>query len=245
MLIDLHAHSSGISQCCRGSAEEIIKIAKESGIDGIVLTNHYQEYYVENCDAGAFARKYTDEYRKAKCLGEKMGITIIYGMEVTMNLHDGSHLLIYGLDESFTEEFPEMYNMSQAELYSLVKERGGLLIQAHPFRERYYPLDPRYLDGYEISCHPIYRTSRYDDVVELALKHRAILTSGGDYHMDTPYRPYCGMFLPDTVKTTEQLANYLKNTNVFRLSVHEPEDEQRYDVVYDIANGLIEKKAIL
>ncbi len=242
MLIDLHCHTSGISKCCVGSAPEIVQIAKENGINGIVLTNHYQKYYVENGDAAAFARKYTDEFRYTKKLGEEIGVTVIYGMEVTMHRHDDSHLLIYGLDEAFTEEFPEVYDMTQEELYTLVKERGGLLIQAHPFRNRYYPLDPRFLDGYELSCHPVYHTSRYDDVVALTIENKAILTCGGDYHKDTPYRAYCGAFLPDTVTDTAALAKALVESDPITLSLHEPEDEKKYLVTYSRKDGVVSKE---
>lgn len=244
MLIDLHAHSSGISRCCLAPSEEIIRVAKENGIDGIVLTNHYQSYYIDDGDAPAFAHRYVEEYRQAKKHGDELGVTVIYGMEVTMNRHDGSHLLIYGLDESFTEEFPEVYDMTQEELYTLVKERGGLLIQAHPFRNRYYPLDPKYLDGYELSCHPIYNTSRYDDVISLVREHRTLLTTGADYHHDVPYRPYCGLFLPDTVNDGKTLVSAMLSTDPVTLALHEPEDAKKYLVTYSKNDGTVTKTEI-
>ena len=37
MLIDLHAHSSGISKCCRIDAEEVVREAVRIGLDGICL----------------------------------------------------------------------------------------------------------------------------------------------------------------------------------------------------------------
>ena len=116
MLIDMHAHTSGISECCLGDAETILKVAKENGIDGIVLTNHYQRSYVRNGDVDELAKRYTKEYRMTKRLGDEIGVTVIYGMEVTMHRHDDSHLLVYGLPESFTEEFPEVYDMTQEEI---------------------------------------------------------------------------------------------------------------------------------
>ena len=242
MLIDMHAHTSGISECCLGDAETILKVAKENGIDGIVLTNHYQRSYVRNGDVAEFAKRYTDEYRMAKRLGDKIGVTVIYGMEVTMHRHDDSHLLVYGLPESFTEEFPEVYDMTQEELYNLVKSRGGLLIQAHPFRKGYYPLDPRFLDGYELSSHPLYKTSRYDDVTALAIKHGALLTTGADYHYDVKYRPYCGAFLPDSVNDPKSLVEALVSADPITLSLHEPEDEKKYIVTYSKKDGTVKKE---
>ena len=46
MLIDLHAHTSGISRCCRIPAPEVLRRAKEVGLCGIVLTNHYTKSYL-------------------------------------------------------------------------------------------------------------------------------------------------------------------------------------------------------
>jgi hypothetical protein len=244
MLIDLHAHSSGISICCRADSETVINVAKENGIEGIVLTNHYSSYYIENGDAASFADRYVKEYREAKRLGDAIGVTVIYGMEVTMDRHDGAHLLIYGIDEDFTLEFPKVFDMTQEELYRLVKERGGLLIQAHPFRDHYYPLDARYLDGYELSCHPIYRTSRYDDVMSLVLKHGTMLTVGADYHHDVPYRPYCGLFLPDTVMDGKSLVKAMLDADPVTLALHEPEDKEKYLVTYSKNDGTVTKTEI-
>lgn len=241
-LFDMHAHTSGISECCLGDAETIIKVARENGIDGIVLTNHYQKSYLRNGDATELAKRYTEEYRMTKRFGEKYGVTVIYGMEVTMHRHDNSHLLVYGLPESFTEEFPEVYDMTQEELYTLVKSRGGLLIQAHPFRVCYYPLDPRFLDGYELSSHPLYGTSAYDDVTALVVKHGKLLTTGADYHHDVPYRPYCGAFLPDTVKDPKSLVEALICADPITLSLHEPENRVKYLVTYSKKDGTVKKE---
>ena len=47
MLIDLHAHSSGISKCCRITFEEVLNQAIAVGIDGVVINCHplYKKYY--------------------------------------------------------------------------------------------------------------------------------------------------------------------------------------------------------
>ena len=66
MLIDMHSHSSGISRCCLIDAKEVVKEALNAGLDGIVLTNHYVEYYAENNDYLAFAKRYIEEFNYAK-----------------------------------------------------------------------------------------------------------------------------------------------------------------------------------
>lgn len=243
MYIDLHAHSSGISRCCQIPAPEVLKVAKDVGLDGIVLTNHYQKYYVENGDAAAFAKKYTDEFRYTKRCGEELGMTVIYGMEITMHRHDDIHMLLYGIDESFTEAYPTVYDMTQKELYALAVSHGGILVQAHPFRGSNYPLDPSLLHGYELNCHPGHCASRYDDVTALAIKHDLILTCGGDYHADS-YRACCGVILPDTVTDSKTLATYLKSTDSMNLIVHEPENGKKFSVTYSRSNKALNKEEL-
>ena len=85
MLLDLHAHSSGISHCCRIDARENLLRAREAGLDGLVLTNHYTKPYVKDGDALAFAHRYVDEYYTAKTAADELGLTVIFGIELTMD----------------------------------------------------------------------------------------------------------------------------------------------------------------
>ena len=48
MLIDLHAHTSGISRCCRIPIPEVLRQTLDNGMDGIVLTDHYQKSYKQS-----------------------------------------------------------------------------------------------------------------------------------------------------------------------------------------------------
>lgn len=58
MLMDLHAHSSGISKCCRIPVDKVLSTALEKGMDGIVLTDHDQKSCIQNETADAFAERY-------------------------------------------------------------------------------------------------------------------------------------------------------------------------------------------
>jgi len=231
MLIDLHAHTSGISACCLAPASDIVAVAKEIGLDGIVLTNHYDKSYVKNGDAEAFARAYTEEYRYTKRCGEAIGCAVLYGLEITMERYGGLHMLLYGVDEAFTIAHPTLYDLTQEELYRLAHEHGGLVIQPHPFRGGNRLQDPAYLDGVEINCHPEYGASYYDDVTAFAKEHKLILTCGGDYHADT-YRAFCGVYVPNTVKDSRDLVTYLRTAEPITLCMQEPNQNDRYLVTY-------------
>lgn len=232
MLIDMHAHTSGISTCCRIPAPDVVKAALDAGLDGIVLTNHYQRSYVKDGDAAAFAKRYADEYAYAKECADAAGCRIFYGMEVTMHRHDNAHILVYGLDPQFTVENPLLYEMSMEELYTLVHEKGGMLVQAHPFRRGINVLqDLKYLDGVEANSHPLYDATHVQKLTEIAQSKKLILTSGGDYHADTP-RPHCGAYLPDDLKDTRDLKNFLMTTDSLDIEYQEPRESISHRMTY-------------
>ena len=222
MLIDLHAHSSGISLCCRLPAPDVLRVAREHGMDGVVLTNHYQKCYLTNdLTAAEFARRYVEEYRYAEQCAKELGVAIFYGIEVTMERHNGAHLLIYGVEEDFPCLYPNLFDMTQKELYDIVKAHGGFLVQAHPYRQNIDRLlDPAYLDGIEINCHPVYEGTHRAALTEIALANHLLLTSGGDYHADI-YRVTCGVYLPEDIKTSREIFDYLYATEETHLCVQE------------------------
>lgn len=223
MLIDMHAHSSGISTCCRIPAPEVIDAAAAAGIQGIILTNHYNKSYVTDGDFNGFARRYVEEYRFAKAHGDEKGFPVLFGVEVQMELHDRVHMLVYGVEPQFVLKHPSLFDYSQEELYRLVKAEGGAMVQAHPLRRgKNVLLDPAYLDGVEINSHPLYDGSHLDELRAFATEHGLILTSGGDYHADT-HRPCCGAVLPDGIKTTD-VGAYLLKVESIELCYQEPHE---------------------
>ncbi len=231
MLIDLHAHSSGISTCCRIPYEKVVDTAKEAGLDGIVLTNHYYSAYIKDGNCTAFAERYYEEFLKTREYGERVGVIVFFGIELTVNKLDGKHILIYGVGRDFLLKYPDMYDLTLEELYRIVKENNGCLVQAHPFRNGSNVVDTDFLDGVEVNCHPLYRTSEFERVKETAEVKGLMLTCGGDYHADT-YRPRCGIYLPNNIKSESDLSAYLCNTASVKLCIHEPESETPFDFEY-------------
>ena len=231
MLIDMHAHSSAISRCCRATVEEVLTTNKSVGIDGIVLTNHYQFEYAVNGDSNELARRYTEEYYHAKEAGESLGMRVFYGMEVTARKFGCAHMLVYGIDPSFTLEHSDIYDYTLEEMSRAVHEAGAVLIQAHPFRRGGTLVDLNYVDGIEANCHPIYEGPCYDMLVPHAQAAGIIMTCGGDYHADT-HRVRCGTYLPDFLTGGLDLANYLRTTDATSLVLEEPDTHEWYERVY-------------
>ena len=235
MLIDLHAHTSAISRCCKIPAPEVIRQAKEIGQDGIVLTNHYPKNYVQNGNTLAFAQKYIDEYAYARQCGDAEGFKVFFGIEISTELYPNVHMLVYGVEPSFCLKYPDMYNYPLEKLSRIVHEAGGTLVQAHPFRNGTHVLDTQYLDGIEINCHPYYNISHADKLTKIADETGLILTVGGDYHADT-YHAVCGTYLPDTITDGIALGAYLHNTDQIKLRIHEPNTETYYETNYTRRN---------
>lgn len=231
MLIDMHAHSSGISACCRIPAPDVIRAAADSGIDGIILTNHYHKPYVTDGDYDSFARRYVNEYLYAKSCGDAAGYPVHFGIEISMEKYGRAHLLVYGVKTDFVLECPMLFDCTQSELYHLVREVGGALIQAHPMRGgKNVLLDPAFLDGVEINSHPLYDCTHLDELTAFAHEHGLILTSGGDFHADS-HRPHCGAYLPDALDFS-QLGGYLRETESIELCCQEPGEYVSHTTLY-------------
>lgn len=231
MLIDLHAHTSGISKCCRVAAPEIVVRTKAHGMDGIVLTNHYQKSYFTDEEMLAFVDSYIEEFEYAKAVGDEFGVKVFYGIEVTMELYYKVHMLIYGVGADFLKKYPTVYDYTQEELYKTVKKEGGVLVQAHPFRGGTTVLDTAFLDGIEISCHPLYRNSYTEEILAIARENGLFVTVGGDYHADT-HRPKCGMYLPDNIADGIELGKFLANSQSAELFVEEASNGEFKRIVY-------------
>lgn len=231
MLIDLHAHTSGISKCCRQPASKILEAAREAGIDGIVLTNHYQKNYIINDDVSDLVERYMEEIRFTQKLGEQMEIKVFWGIEVTMELYPSVHMLVYGVDTDFLEKHPLIFDYTHEMLYKAVKDGGGALIQAHPFRNGTTVMNTNFLDGIEVNCHPLYKNSFSEEIFKIAHENGLSVTCGGDFHADT-YRPICGTHFPCNISNGFEIGKYLIDSNKFDLRIHEPNSNTYKDVTY-------------
>jgi len=152
---------------------------------------------------------------------------VFFGIEVASEPNHGRELLIYGVEPDFILKHVSIYDYTSEELYRVVKNEGGIVVQAHPYRTGGSLMDIKYLDGVEINCHPIYKKSDSAEMIEIAKREGLALTCGGDYHHDT-YRCKCGMYVPDSITTDVELGRYISKADPVRLCIHEP-----YGDIYD------------
>lgn len=155
MKIEMHVHTSEGSPCAKADAESIMKAYAESGYDALVITNHFDSVLLNEfgkTDEEKIER-YLLGYRKAKAAEEKYGIQVMLGVEIRLEPNE-EDFLIYGIDEDFLFQHPDLCFLSQEEIYHLCHSCGALFYQAHPFREPCVPRDPEFLDGVEYNQRP-------------------------------------------------------------------------------------------
>ena len=116
MKIDLHVHSKEYSSCGRSSAEEQISAAIEAGLDAIVFSNHNRLVPQE------LLQQFNFKYEPFRVFG---------GIEIDIN---SEHLLVLGIHDPVLER----RQLSYPELYKFVRDQGGFLALAHPFRYSEY-----------------------------------------------------------------------------------------------------------
>jgi hypothetical protein len=108
LIIDLHVHTSVGSADSIIGPEDVVKMARQVGLDGVCVTEH--------------------GIRKSE-LAEKLSLKydflVLSGIEAATDLGD---ILVFGVDS-----YPRAISDAR-ELRKFVKKAGGVMIAAHPFR---------------------------------------------------------------------------------------------------------------
>lgn len=112
MKLDLHVHTRERSSCAHASEVEQIQAAIAAGLDAIFITDHWSLVPAEHLEE--LNNRY-DPFR------------IFAGIEVSA---DGEDLLVLGIQDHTLETQPWSY----PDLHAFVRQRGGFIVLAHPFR---------------------------------------------------------------------------------------------------------------
>ena len=165
-IYETHLHTSEASKCGKVSGGDYIQYMIEQGYNGIIVTDHFFNgnsavpkdlpwnervaMYVSGYKA---AKKAADEYN-AGLSPERLEadrFDVFFGIEYNFN---GDEYLVYGVDEEWLNANPDLLSKNRYEVHDLVSAAGGIMVQAHPYRERWYiddiVLTPQISDGIEI-----------------------------------------------------------------------------------------------
>ncbi|MCQ2455320.1 MAG: PHP domain-containing protein [Clostridia bacterium] len=215
-IYEMHQHTKGCSLCGNVTPKEMVNSIKESGFAGVVITNHFYHGNTaidRTLPWEEFCKKYEEEYLISKEEGEKIGIDVIYGLEEAVG--DGKEVLLYGISPDLIAKYPEFREINLKRLSEVVREDGGLVIQAHPYRQRNWitnidnMLDVNCLDGYE--GHNLNNTKEENEkAVALAEKNGLLITAGSDNHSYRAEGRF-GISCSHRIKNEKELAQVLKN----------------------------------
>lgn len=215
---EMHLHTNVCSACGISSGEEMVKVAKEKGYTGIVITNHF--YHGNTAISRRtpwreFVKAYKEDYLDAKKAGEKYGIEVLFGIEEGYG--KGKETLIYGISPELLMDTPDFSHMTIVEMSKFVRANNGFIVAAHPFRVRDYIAEPRkapdttLFDALETYNH--INSFEDNDLAEQLCKKSGLLrTSGGDVHSIHGIGN-AGLAFYERITNNEQLVTALKAGN--------------------------------
>ena len=210
---EIHAHTKNTSRCGQLDAEELVKKYKEAGYSGIVITDHYSPM---TFNPGEFFNKkkaiehYLQGYRKAKVL-ETDEFSVLLGMELRFYATVNDYL-VYGITEDMLFNLPFLLPLYIKKASNILRKRGCLFIQAHPFREFIRRANPKYLDGVEVFNGKAPKEAN-DKSLQWAESFGAKIKCGGsDCHRETGVA-LGGIITNEPIKTNDDLIRILKSGN--------------------------------
>ncbi len=182
---ETHLHTCEASACGVTPGKEYIKAYIDIGYDGIFVTDHFfngNSCVPVNLPWEERIDLYARGFEAAAEEGYKYNFKVFFGMEV--NFH-GDEYLIYGPTKEWLKANPDIMRWSHDELRIKVHEAGGVMVQAHPFRDRGY-LSGVYVHPYQSDLFEGYNlgNSDYSDqyVFTFAKRNGILMTSGSDIH---------------------------------------------------------------
>ena len=212
---ELHVHTSPISRCAKVGAAEATRHFEESGYNTIVITNHMSPALFGDklpCDPNdwkAVADYFLSDYRIAKQTAKNMNVLLGMELRVKENMND---YLVYGIDDQFVYDMGNVLDKKIKEIVPMIHEAGGIILQAHPFRDKMTVTNPSLLDGIEIINFTASHNSRNDIATIWAKKHDMLGICGQDYH-NTDYLIGAGILTDCEITNEKQLRDILVSRN--------------------------------
>lgn len=236
---ETHLHTKEVSACGHTPAKDYIKFYQDHGYDGIIFTDHF---FNGNCGVSrklpweeridAFCRG----YELAKEEGDREGLLVLFGWEFNFQ---GDEYLTYGLDKAWLKAHPEIMEDTREDYYHRIHQAGGLVVQAHPYRERNYlnavRLNPYFVD--EVEYINIGNQPYMDDLVpEYAKKYGLPMTGGTDMHDIERGQTPSGIETEEKLTCIEDFVNLVRSGKGFSPiivpgRVNKPGQDLEFDIM--------------
>ena len=211
---ELHMHTKEGSACAHDTVHDMIRKYKKLGYTGMVVTNHF---YCGNTSVDRnqpwkdFVMEYAKAYYEGQETAKELDFDLLFGIE--QGYGDGREILIYGVEPEFVAERPFLVE-GKLEIWSKeIRQAGGFVAYAHPFRNREYIKDPnevpdlRYADGIEV--HNFCNQPEDNEKAQRIFGNSGtILIAGSDMH-SVDFEKANGVLLKERARTTKDLAKIL------------------------------------
>ena len=184
-LYETHLHTAEASACGRAQGKDYIAYMLERGYSGIIVTDHFfngNSRVPRDLPWDERVEWYCSGYEHARQAAEGTDLSVFFGIEYNF---EGDEYLLYGVEKDWLLAHPALLSYSRAEVYAAVHEGGGIMVHAHPYRERMYlraiHLTPSVSDAIEVfnaGNEPYQNALDLEYARELGLP----MTSGSDIH---------------------------------------------------------------
>ncbi|MBR6780817.1 MAG: PHP domain-containing protein [Clostridia bacterium] len=208
---EIHCHTRETSVCATAAAADMVKMYREHGYDGIVVTDHFSPMTFPPTKLFC-PQKHTDfyfrGYRAAKKAAENTDFTVLPGCEIRFYATINDYLL-FGDVENFLKNNGNLLRAYPKKLSQLCRSQGILMIQAHPFREWMSRCNPAYLDGVEVANGKDSPEERAKALAWAQKNNITLCTGGGDFHHTK--KPLMGGILTEQrIDSTQTLVHILQ-----------------------------------
>ncbi len=180
--VEAHCHTNPVSGCSEIYPADLVKNYKEKGVDAVLITNHFtpdlKDRFTSDDKALDF---YFNDYELAKQAGDKLGVAVLWGLEIRFTENTNDYLL-YGIDRDDAKQVLGLLGGGLCNFRQQFHSPRSILIQAHPCRSNITPIDLTLVDGIEaFNMHP-HHNSRVAFAAKIAQQSGLITTCGTDYH---------------------------------------------------------------
>lgn len=189
---ETHSHTTEGSACATASAADMARGCKKAGYDGMFITDHFYHGNTSvdrNLPWEEWVRQFSLGYYHAKEAGDEIGLRVCFGWEYSWN---GNDFLTYGLTPEWLAAHPETITVSPVEYLKLIRESGGCIVHAHPFRQEWYveaiKLVPDLVDAVEVYNAGNHKDEYNDRALWYAEQFHLPQTAGSDTHWDNMFQ---------------------------------------------------------
>lgn len=205
--MEMHAHCRPSSPCGDKTPTEVVEIYKQCNYDAVVLTNHFKANYTEDSIA-----MLQNDYREAVEAGEKMGLKVLFGVELTFYNTYGDYL-VYGVHP---EDMAELFDLLPRGFEHFAESdlrKKSIVFFAHPYRGRKENIDlhiPYMVDGVESFNMHAEVNSDNGYMTRRAYAENLLTICGSDYHHEG-HHAMSALLVKKVPDTVEELRDLLRS----------------------------------